>query len=172
MLRRVWEAIIRHQRGVAAIEFALILPLFVLLLLGGYEAWQYIVADQRADRVSASVADLASRVDGSISEPVVNDLLDGGAFIGKPIDFTTNGVIYLSAVNGGDANLLPADRNKILWCRVLGNTTLAASSLGSVGSNANLASVTTSAGVVGDVESEWASAGQAVGSEGSRAGRA
>lgn len=140
----------RQQDGVAALELALILPVFILLMLGGFEAWQFITADQRADRVSASVADLASRIDGTASEPVINDILDGGAFVGKPINFSSNAVIRLTAINGGDSHLAVSDRNKILWCRYLGDATLAPSVFGGAGTTADLSSISTATGVTGD----------------------
>ncbi len=140
----------RDKAGIAAVEFVFVLPIFILLMFGGFEAWHYIMSDQRADRVSSSVADLASRIQDSVSEPVINDILDGGAFIGKPIDFTSNAVIRLSAVNSGDSHVAPADRNKILWCRIFGDPAIASSALGAVNSTADLSSISTSAAIVND----------------------
>ncbi len=144
------KKLLRNQAGVAALELAFVLPIFILLMFGGFEAWHYIMSDQRADRVSSSVADLASRIQDAASEPVINDILDGGAFIGKPVDFTNDAVIRLTAVNGGDSHIAPAERNKILWCRIFGDPTIAASTLGAVNSTADLSSISTAPAILND----------------------
>ena len=51
------------ERGVAAVEFALILPLLLLLYFGSMEAAALFTADKRVNSVSATIGDLTSQWD-------------------------------------------------------------------------------------------------------------
>lgn len=124
----------RNQNGVAAIEFAIILPILVLLTFGGYEGWNMILAAQRLDRVAFSVADLASRLSNSATEGDVTNLLDGGLYISQPFDIKSNGRIILSSVD-------PSATREITWQRCLGTKTSIKSALGAEGNPAKLTGI-------------------------------
>ena len=51
----------RDERGVAAVEFAMILPLLLGLLTGGIVMWDVFRYAQTAERATYTIADLASR---------------------------------------------------------------------------------------------------------------
>lgn len=55
------RSLVRDTRGVAAVEFALILPLLLLLYLGSIEAAQLYVTDGRVATIAGTVADLVAR---------------------------------------------------------------------------------------------------------------
>ena len=57
----------RDQRAVAAVEFALILPLLLTLYFGTVEAAALYTVDQRVSTVASTMADLVSRERNSIS---------------------------------------------------------------------------------------------------------
>jgi TadE-like protein len=121
----------RNQSGVAAIEFAFILPILVMLTFGGYEAWNMILAAQRLDRVAFSVADLASRLSNSATEGDVSNLLDGGLYIAQPFDIID-----------------PGAGRQITWQRCLGTKTSINSVMGAEGNSANLAALKRAPAVV------------------------
>ena len=52
---------LRDRRGVAAIEFALILPILVLLCLGCFEVPRYVLIWQRIERAASGVSDLVAQ---------------------------------------------------------------------------------------------------------------
>jgi Flp pilus assembly protein TadG len=131
---RAAKATWRNQSGVAAIEFAFILPILVMLTFGGYEGWNMILAAQRLDRVAFSVADLASRLSNSATEGDVTNLLDGGLYISQPFDVKKDGRIILSAVD-------PGTGRKITWQRCLGTKTSIKSVMGIEGAPAKLTAI-------------------------------
>jgi Flp pilus assembly protein TadG len=73
----------KDERGVSAVEFAMLLPLMVTLYLGGVEVSQGISIDRKVTLASRTVADLTSQV-SSITAAGVTDLLKASAAILAP----------------------------------------------------------------------------------------
>ncbi|WP_226633295.1 TadE/TadG family type IV pilus assembly protein [Novosphingobium profundi] len=86
------------ESGVAIIEFALIAPLFLMVLCTGLELANYARAQLRVSEIAMSVADNAGRVMGGIDEANVQEVFAGAASIGESIDFEANGRIVLSSL--------------------------------------------------------------------------
>jgi len=51
----------RNEAGMAAVEFSLILPILVLLWIGGVEVTQAMSVDRRVNNLASSVGDLVAR---------------------------------------------------------------------------------------------------------------
>ncbi|WP_294392318.1 TadE/TadG family type IV pilus assembly protein [uncultured Sphingomonas sp.] len=83
------------QRGVALIEFALTLPLLLLVGLGGIEVARYVQMVLRMNQIAQTVADNAARVRNAMDETDVNEVMIGGKLMGGD-DFAANGRIILS----------------------------------------------------------------------------
>lgn len=67
---------LRDDRGVAAVEFALILPFLLALYMGSIEASSLFTVDRRVDVISSTMADLVSRwnpSDGTIDSADLRD---------------------------------------------------------------------------------------------------
>ena len=60
-LRRLARRIADCNRGVAAIEFGMIVPIMFMLFIGSVEFSQAITVDRRVTQVASSMADLVSR---------------------------------------------------------------------------------------------------------------
>lgn len=71
---RPLAGLVRDQRGVSAVEFALLLPLMLTLYLGAVEISQGIGADRKVTLTARTVADLTSRVTGLASSEMTNSL--------------------------------------------------------------------------------------------------
>lgn len=71
------------DRGVSAVEFAMILPVMLLLYLGGVEVSQAVSADRKVNLVTRTVADLTSRY-SQVSDADVTNILNAGAAIIEP----------------------------------------------------------------------------------------
>ncbi len=94
----------KDRRGVAFIEFALGLPVFMGLLMTGLETVNLIMAHQQVSRIAISTADLAARYRASIDESDVKQLFLGARLSADNIDFATHGRLILSSVMRNAAN--------------------------------------------------------------------
>ena len=72
------------KRGVAAIEFALILPIMFVMFVGAVELSQAITVDRRVTQAASSVADLVARKEKSISTTEISDIMKIGGYIMEP----------------------------------------------------------------------------------------
>jgi Flp pilus assembly protein TadG len=70
--------------GVAALEFALIVPIMFFMFVGAIEMSQAITVDRRVSQVASSTADLIARAEKEIQENEVNDIMKIGGYILKP----------------------------------------------------------------------------------------
>ncbi len=75
-------------RAVAAVEFALILPLLIGLYLGTIEASMLYSADHKVATVASTMADLVSREDGEIKESTLTNYFTAAQSIMHPFDTT------------------------------------------------------------------------------------
>src|SRR5882757_8547320 len=80
-LSRHLRGLIRDQRGVSAVEFAMLLPLMITLYLGAVEI------DRKVTLTTRTVADLASQV-SSINNADMTNLLNASASVILPYDTT------------------------------------------------------------------------------------
>lgn len=120
------------RRGIIAIEFALILPLLILLCFGTVEVGRFVLLQMKLDQAVASIADLATRERG-LNNDTVDDILTAAAYIVQPFDLDANGRLTLSAVG-----LAADDQPRILWQRRDQGTLPLPSETGTVGALANL----------------------------------
>lgn len=73
------------SRGLAAIEFAFIVPIMLLLLVGTVELSQALTVDRRVNRIASSTADLVSR-NKAISTEEVAGIMEIVAHLMRPYD--------------------------------------------------------------------------------------
>jgi Flp pilus assembly protein TadG len=114
----------KDERGVAAIEFALVLPVMALILLGCFEVPRFVLIYQKIARTSSGVADLVAQADEKISATQMTDVFSASKMMMQPYDVVANGVVIVSSINN------PAGTGvKITWQRRNG-TVATASKLG------------------------------------------
>jgi len=111
----------RDQRGVSAVEFALLLPLMITLYLGTAEISQAVGIDRKVTLTTRTVADLASQVT-TISNSDMSNLLGASAAVIAPHDPAPLKVT-VSRVDV-DAN----GTAKVMWSDTLGGTARAVGS--------------------------------------------
>jgi Flp pilus assembly protein TadG len=89
MLKTLWlNRAAYDERGVAAIEFALIAPVAILLYCGFAELTMAMMAERRAAHAASVVADLVSQ-SSQISTAQMTDVFNIGGAIMKPFPATT-----------------------------------------------------------------------------------
>ena len=74
--------------GVAAVEFALILPIIALMFIGSVEMSQAVTIDRKTSMVAASTGDLVGRAETAITEGEMLDIAKIGSWLLKPFDPT------------------------------------------------------------------------------------
>jgi len=115
MLRRLRS----DQRGVAAVEFALIAPIMVLIYCGLAELSIAMMAERRAAHSASVVADLVAQ-SGQITATELGDIYQIGNAIMYPFPSATLKLRITSVV--ADANAIP----KMAWSQGNGLTPLPA----------------------------------------------
>jgi hypothetical protein len=116
---------LKSTRAVAAVEFAMILPIFLLVCLGGFEVPRYILLTQKMARASASMADLVAQGDEPLPQVQLNDLFVATSDLMSPYDLESNGKVIVSSVLNDDG-LGP----KLAWQRFSPGTFIATSKIG------------------------------------------
>ncbi len=99
-MRNPFRRFIRDRKAVAAVEFALILPLLVTLYFGTVEAASLYTVDRRVATVASTMADLISRERGCITTDKLNSYFNAATGIMQP--YSTTGlkqVVSFLAVN-------------------------------------------------------------------------
>ncbi len=89
--------IFTDQSGIAATEFALLLPVLLALMLGVYEISRYILLHQKLERVAYTVADVTGQ-QTAVTIAGLNDIMAAAIKIMDPYEFPDNGVIILTSV--------------------------------------------------------------------------
>ena len=89
MRRGLFRRLGRDERGVSAVEFALLAPVLIAFYFGMAEFCQGFMAQKRMGHVSAMVADLVAQEE-TVSIANLDDIFDIGGLIMKP--FATSGL--------------------------------------------------------------------------------
>ncbi|HEV7346393.1 MAG TPA: TadE/TadG family type IV pilus assembly protein [Devosia sp.] len=74
----------RVEDGTAAVEFALVLPIMLMLYIGSVEVSLLISMDRKLQSVAGALGDLVARSDGSISAGTLDDYFKAAAGIMTP----------------------------------------------------------------------------------------
>lgn len=126
-LRTRASALLRDRSGLAMVELAYGLPLFLAMALPGIEVANFVTTKMRMSQVALHIADHAARMGtGSllaaktISESEVNDVLIGAGMQSGELDVYKNGRIILSSLEPM-ANPNTKKEFKITWQRCKGD---------------------------------------------------
>lgn len=124
---------IKNESGVAAVELAIILPAILVLFLGIIEMSNYILVNQRAEKMAHTIADLITQEE-TITNSQITQYINAAEDIMQPFPFDTEGKVIISSVHRD-----PNDDARIFWQRESdGNLEDADSEIGETGDAANL----------------------------------
>jgi Flp pilus assembly protein TadG len=79
--RRPLRALLRDQRGISAVEFAMLLPLMVTLYLGGVEVSQAVAVDRKVTLISRTLGDLVAQATNVTTADMTNILAASAAIV-------------------------------------------------------------------------------------------
>lgn len=89
--------LLRDRKGLAYLEFALILPCLMLLFMGGLEVTRYIQTSQRVDKVTHTIVDLIAQAP-EISTTELDQIMLAVQHIISDDDFAQDGTMIVSCV--------------------------------------------------------------------------
>lgn len=121
-----------NDRANVAVEFALALPVLLLLLLASAELGRFVLLHQKVDRVAVTISDLVARAE-TISESELNDIFAAAAQVAEPFDLGGRGRVLVSSVINADG-----DGATIAWQRSGGGSFASSSDIGVEGGSAAL----------------------------------
>lgn len=102
----------RERSGLAAVEFALILPIMVVLFFGMLEASDLFTVNRRLANAANSLVDLAAH-EPTITHAQLDDMIVGVTRILEPTDTSSVVMRVISVTKGSDVNALPV----VHWSR-------------------------------------------------------
>ena len=120
------------NRGNVVVEFALALPVLMLLLLASAELGRFVLLNQKIDRVAITMSDLVARAE-TISEADLDDIFSAAAHVAEPFDLSGRGRVVISSVTNADGG-----GATIAWQRAGGGSFIKASNVGTEGASADL----------------------------------
>lgn len=94
-VRRPLRRLLRDERGVSAVEFAMLLPLMITLYLGGVEVSQAIAVDRKVTLVARSLGDLVAQ-STTVTNSDMNNILSAAASVVQPFPDATLKVVVSS----------------------------------------------------------------------------
>jgi len=118
--------------GNVAVEFALTLPVLMMLMLGSAEMARFVILHQKVDRVAVTTSDLVARAE-TISEGDFADIFDAADYVAQPFDLNGLGIVIVSAITNDDGT-----GATVAWQRSGGGSGTHTSQIGVAGGAASL----------------------------------
>jgi Flp pilus assembly pilin Flp len=124
---RPLQRFLHSERGVAAVEFALTIPIWATLLLGATDGSYCLVINERTDRIAYTVGNIVT-TQQSVSKAQLATIMQAGAQVMNPFPFVTQGVIITTSI------YKPAGKSPVVEWQYIGGGGLArASKIGTTG---------------------------------------
>jgi len=125
--------LVTSTRGAAAVEFALILPVLAMMLLGTVELGRYIQVYMKVQTVAGNIGDIMSRPE-QVAASDLAALFSASQVMMNPFEAGPNLRIIVSGVIVTD----PDDPPEVAWQSEGGGSLAVASGVGGVGEIANV----------------------------------
>lgn len=133
--RGFFARLLRARRGSVVVEFAMAIPVLIVIALGGTEIARYTLLHQKLARTAVTMADLVSQAE-TLSQSDLTQLFASVGPVMDPFTMGTRGVVIVSEISASDGN-----PPRIDWQRTGGGTLAGETSkLGSESAYANLPS--------------------------------
>jgi hypothetical protein len=122
------------RAGNVAVEFGLVAPVLLLLMLASAELGRFVILHQKIDRVATTISDLVARAE-TISESQIVDIFTAAGQVAAPFDLADLGVVIVSSITNPTGD---GQGPIIAWQRIGGGSYSGTSQLGSEGDEATL----------------------------------
>ncbi|MBM3482909.1 MAG: pilus assembly protein [Alphaproteobacteria bacterium] len=118
----------RDRRGLAAVEFALILSILTTLVVGVLEVGMKILAAQKAENLASTTADVVAQSE-TATLAGLDQILDATDDVMAPFDFGADGRVIITSIYRAPDTL----NATINWQHTGGGSLVATSRIGSTG---------------------------------------
>jgi Flp pilus assembly protein TadG len=131
----IWlrRGLIDDRRGGVMVEFAMIIPILVFVLLAGVDVVRFAMLQQKLSRAATSMADLVAQYP-TMSQTQLDQLFLSVEHVVTPFPLGASGLVVVSSISKAD----PAAPILVDWQRSGAGTAVAASEFGVQGGNAIL----------------------------------
>ena len=127
-----WHRFAGDHKGLVFVEFAFVVPVLALMLLGVVDVGRYFLAHQKMQRTASTVADLVAQ-DDSLSVAEVQEIITASRFVMTPFVLGENGVVTVSSVSANE------DGDTVInWQQSGGGTLAETSRVGTAGGAATM----------------------------------
>jgi Flp pilus assembly protein TadG len=94
-----------EDKGMAAVEFALILPVLLVMLAGIYDVSNMILCENKVNQTAQDLNNVITR--GNLTKAQLDAILKVATLIMQPFDFNANGKVIVSSYSQVNANPPP-----------------------------------------------------------------
>ncbi len=94
---RLWRRFCRNRDGVAAVEFAMILPVMLIAYVGMVEVVQLVMVNRKVTQLTSALSDLTARAQ-SVSTTDISNIFDAAQTILMPYDNSKATMVIASVV--------------------------------------------------------------------------
>lgn len=99
--QRTLRSFIRNNRGVAMVEFAMMLPILMMITAGSFEVARYALIMQKLDRIVGTLSDLVARSGNeAMSEVEIANIMDSALYMARPFDISGEAMLIVTSVEG------------------------------------------------------------------------
>lgn len=123
----------RSEKGIAALEFALTLPVWVTLMLGVCDGTYCLLVNEKVNRIAYTVSDIVTQYQDPMTLAILNDTTSAASQLMLPYSFGAQGIVIVSSV------YKPTGQSPMIeWQYVGGGSMVQSSKIGSTGGAATL----------------------------------
>jgi Flp pilus assembly protein TadG len=102
---RTWlQRLLRSERGNVTVEFVIIMPVMLMLMLGFTEVYMYMRAVSSVEHVAFTLADSIGQMPGIVNSTdtstanSLGSIWKAATLLAAPYDLKTNGMVYVTSV--------------------------------------------------------------------------
>ena len=97
MYQWIKDRIGKIDKGVAAIEFAIILPIMMLTLIGLFDISEFVFCNNKMNRTAQDISNIVTR--GPVTKPQLDAMLRASVLVAQPFDFAQSGNVIVTCVS-------------------------------------------------------------------------
>ncbi len=86
----------RTDKGVAAVEFAIILPVLLLTLVGLFDISEIVYCNNVMNQTAQGISNIVTR--GNVTKPQLDAMLQASVLLAQPFNFTQSGNVIVTAI--------------------------------------------------------------------------